>query len=64
MSKPVIRYRARLDATPAAELEVLAAVYSFLLQRNVNRKAAFGGGCADDKGGESDRKEVKATERR
>ena len=54
MSKPAIRYRPRLDATPESELEVLAAVYSFVLQRHENRKAAFRGGCVDNKGGESD----------
>jgi hypothetical protein len=48
-----VSYHPRLDATPEAELEVLAAVYSFLIQRHVNRKAASGG-FADKKGGESD----------
>jgi hypothetical protein len=47
-----ISYHPRLDATPATELEVLAVVYSFLIQRHVNRKAASGG-CADNKGGEN-----------
>lgn len=47
-----INYRPHLDATPEAELEVLAAVYSFLIQRHVNRRAASGG-CADNKGGEN-----------
>ncbi len=54
MSNPVISYRPRLDATPEAEREVLAAVYSFLIQCRVNRKAALSGGCADSPGGESD----------
>jgi hypothetical protein len=54
MSNPAIRYRPRLDATPEAELEVLAAVYSFVIQRHENRKAAFRGGCVDNKGGESE----------
>jgi hypothetical protein len=54
MSNRVISYHPRLDATPEAELEVLARVYSFLMQRHVNRKAAASGGCADNKGGESD----------
>jgi hypothetical protein len=54
MSNPAIRYRPRLDATPEAELEVLAAVYSFVIQRHENRKAAFSGGCVDTKGGESE----------
>jgi hypothetical protein len=54
MSKPAIRYRPRLDATPEAELEVLAAVYSFVIQRHENRKAAASGGFADKKGGERD----------
>jgi hypothetical protein len=49
-----ISYRPHLDATPEAELEVLAAVYSFLIQRHVNRNAAASGGCVDNKGGESD----------
>ena len=48
-----ISYHPRPDATPEAELEVLARVYSFLIQRYVNRKAATGG-CADKLGGESD----------
>jgi hypothetical protein len=49
-----ISYRPRLDAaTPEAELEVLAAVYSYLIERHVNRKAAASGGCADNKGGEN-----------
>ena len=54
MSKPVIRYRPRLDATPEAELEVLAAVYSFVIQRHENHKAAFRDGCVDNKGGKSE----------
>jgi hypothetical protein len=53
MSNRVISYHPRLDATPEAELEVLARVYSFLMQRHENRNAASGG-CADNKGGESD----------
>jgi hypothetical protein len=48
-----ISYRPHLDATPEAELEVLAVVYSFLIQSHVNRTAAASGGCADNKGGES-----------
>jgi hypothetical protein len=48
-----INYRPHLDATPEAELEMLAAVYSFLIQRHVNRNAAASGGCADNKGGEN-----------
>ena len=47
-----ISYHPHLDATPEAELEVLARVYSFLIQRHENRNAASGG-CADNKGGES-----------
>jgi hypothetical protein len=53
MSDPAIRFDPLPDATPEAELEVLAAVYSFLI-RHVNRKAAFRGGCADQQGGESE----------
>ncbi len=49
-----ISYRPHLDATPEAELEVLAAVYSFVTQRHVNRNAAASGGCADNKEAESD----------
>ena len=51
-----ISYRTHLDATPEAELEVLADVYSFLLQRRVTRKAAASSSFADNKweGGESD----------
>ncbi len=48
-----ISYRPHLDATPEGELEVLAAVYSFLIQRHVNRRAAASGGCADSRGGEN-----------
>jgi hypothetical protein len=48
-----ISYRPHLDATPEAELEVLAGVYSFLIQSLENRKAAASGGCSDDKGGEN-----------
>lgn len=50
-----ISYRPHLDATPEAELEVLVAAYSFLLQSLENRRAAASGGCASNKGGESDR---------
>jgi len=53
MSNPVISYRPRLEATPDAELEVLAAVYSFVIQRHENRKATFSGGCTDYEGGEN-----------
>ena len=52
MSNPAISYRQRLDATPEAELEVLARVYSFLIQSHENRNAASSGGCTDNKGGE------------
>ena len=55
MSNPAIRYRPRLDATPEAELEVLAAVYSFLIQGHENRKAAISGDCAEKQGGENDK---------
>jgi hypothetical protein len=48
-----IRYRPRLDATPEAELEVLARVYRFLIQGWENRNAAASDGCADHKGGEN-----------
>jgi len=58
MSNPAIRYRPRLDATPEAELEVLAAVYSFVIQRHENRKAVFRGGRVDNKGGESEQSEA------
>jgi hypothetical protein len=53
MSNPDISYRPRLDATPEAELEALAAVYSFLIQCRENRKAVVSGGCADTQGGQS-----------
>jgi hypothetical protein len=53
MSNRVITYHPRLDATPEAELEVLARVYGFLIQSHENRNAASGG-CADNKGGESE----------
>jgi hypothetical protein len=52
MSNRVISYHPRLDATPEAELEVLAAVYSFLIQGWENRKAGSSG-CADNEGGEN-----------
>jgi len=51
-------YRPHLDATPEAELEVLADVYSFLIQRHVNRRAAASGGCADNKGGENNQSKI------
>jgi hypothetical protein len=54
MSDPAIRFDPLPDATPEAELEVLAAVYSFLIQSLENRNTAFRGGCADNKGGESE----------
>jgi hypothetical protein len=47
-----IRYRPRLDATPEAELEVLARIYRFLIQSHENQKAASVG-CADNRGGEN-----------
>jgi hypothetical protein len=53
-SDPRIRYRPHLDATPEAELEVLARVYRFLTQTLENRKATTSGGYADTKGGEID----------
>jgi hypothetical protein len=54
MSDPTVSYRSRLAATPPeAELEVLGAVYSFLIQRHVNREAAASVGCAGSKGGEN-----------
>ena len=39
-----ISYRPLPDATPEAELEALAAVYSFLVERHANRTAAESGG--------------------
>ena len=51
-----IRYRPRLDATPEAELEVLARVYRFLILNHEIRNAASGG-CADSKGGENNQSE-------
>ncbi len=53
-SDPRISYHPRLDATPEAELEVLARVYLFLIQSHENRNAASGG-CANMPGGESNR---------
>ena len=58
MSKPAIRYRPRVDATPEAELEVLASVYSFVIQRHENRKTTFSGGCTDYEGGENNQSEA------
>ena len=49
-----IRYRPHFDATPEAELEVLARVYRFLTQTLENRKATASVGFADNKGGESE----------
>jgi len=48
-----ISYHPRLDATPEAELEALATVYLFLIQRHENRKAVVNGGRADTQGGKS-----------
>jgi hypothetical protein len=53
MSNPTISFDPPPDATPEAELEVLATIYSFLIQGRENRKAAASGGCASNKGGES-----------
>jgi hypothetical protein len=50
-----ISYRPHLEATPEAELEVLACIYRLLIQRHENRQAAFRGSCADKQGGESDK---------
>jgi hypothetical protein len=47
-----LSYRPRLEATPEAELEVLARVYRFLIQNQENRNAASGG-CTDYEGGEN-----------
>jgi hypothetical protein len=45
MTSPSICYRPLPNATPESEAEVLAAVYSFLIERYENRKAArFVGG--------------------
>ena len=47
-----ISYRPRLDATPEAEMEVLARVYRFLIRNHEIRNAASGG-CTDYEGGEN-----------
>ena len=52
MSNPPIRFDPNSDATPEAELEVLASVYAFLVKHHENREAT-NGGCADLPGGES-----------
>jgi hypothetical protein len=52
MSNRVISYHPRLDATPEAELEVLARVYRFLIRNQEIRNAASGG-CTDYEGGEN-----------
>ena len=43
MSSSAIRFDLLSDATPEAELEVLAAVYTFLIQRRASREAANSG---------------------
>jgi hypothetical protein len=52
MSSSAIRFDLLSDATPEAELEALAAVYAFLIQRHENHEAT-NGGRADIPGGES-----------
>jgi hypothetical protein len=49
MSSPRITYTSRPDATPEAELNVLANVYRFILDCNANKKAAPASGPDDAK---------------
>jgi hypothetical protein len=51
----IIRYAARLDATPESELEALVACYSFLIERAESRKAAGPKSGGEEKGGDNDR---------
>ena len=56
MASPIIiRYAARLDATPESELEALVACYAFLIERAENRKAAEHKNDGEEKGGDNDR---------
>ena len=50
MDSPRITYTSRPDATPEAELNVLANVYRFILGCHAKKKAA------DEHGGENDAK--------
>ena len=56
MASPIIiRYAARLDATPESELEALVACYSFLIERAESRKTAGPKSGGEEKGGDNDR---------
>jgi hypothetical protein len=48
MSNPRITYTSRPDATPEAELNVLATVYRFILDCKAEREVVRPGGDAED----------------
>lgn len=47
-----LSYRPLSDASPEAEVEALAAVYRFILDRHENRMAVGTGDRSDKEGGE------------
>src|SRR5215207_9091563 len=49
-----ISYRPLPDVTPESELEVLAAVYSFLIRSHENRRVVAADGDDQQKGGEEE----------
>ena len=49
-----VSYAPSLEATPQAELEVLVAVYAFLLDRHENRRTAGVGSRNESNGGRGD----------
>ena len=48
VSDPGLRYTPRPEATPEAEAEVLAAVFSFVLERHEEKKAARADGAGKE----------------
>lgn len=65
MGEPIVRYVVQPENTPPrGELEVLASVYRFLLDRHAE-KAAYNTACPEPEGGTHQTKKVvdKRTER-
>jgi hypothetical protein len=55
MSSHRIAYTPRSDATPEAELNALASVYSFILDCHAKKKATRSGGLDDAEESKNDR---------
>jgi hypothetical protein len=55
-TEPRIVYTPRADATPEGELNTLATVYAFILQRHHERQKASCSGGLDDNAMESERR--------